>query len=79
MEALNSLQGSSSLDVAMEDRTSSQLKCGRQPIVTEAKRAAVQEELNRMSKLPANSTYVSHRMRVLNKILHLLSLQVHRT
>ncbi|PON44585.1 hypothetical protein PanWU01x14_265700 [Parasponia andersonii] len=75
MDVLNSLQGSSSLDVTMEDRASTHPKCGRQPVVSESNRAAVLEELNRMSKLPATSTYVSHRLRVLNKILQLLSLQ----
>ncbi|GKV42516.1 hypothetical protein SLEP1_g49911 [Rubroshorea leprosula] len=31
--------------------------------------------MKRMSQLPANSTYVTHRLRVLNKILQLLSIQ----
>ncbi|XP_062077938.1 uncharacterized protein LOC133782620 [Humulus lupulus] len=75
MDALNSFQGSSSLDVTMEDRASAQPKCGHLPIAYEAKRAAVHEELKRVNKLPATSTYASHRLRVLNKILQLLSLQ----
>ncbi|ESR65218.1 hypothetical protein CICLE_v10010683mg [Citrus x clementina] len=39
----------------------------------EEKKAAVQEEVKRMNKLPANSAYASHRLRVLNKILQLMS------
>ena len=42
----------------------------------EDKKAAVHQEISRMNKLPANSSYASHRLRVLNKILHLLSVQV---
>ncbi|XP_027176101.1 uncharacterized protein LOC113775427 [Coffea eugenioides] len=41
----------------------------------EEKKAAVDEEISRMNKLPPNSTYATHRLRVLNKILHLLSMQ----
>lgn len=42
----------------------------------EEKKTAVHAEMERMSKLPANSNYAMHRMRVLNKILHLMSTQV---
>lgn len=42
----------------------------------EQKKAAVTEEMKRMQRLPPNSAYASHRLRVLNKIHHLLSLQV---
>ncbi|KAL0443492.1 UNVERIFIED_CONTAM: hypothetical protein Slati_2071900 [Sesamum latifolium] len=41
----------------------------------EEKAAAVHEEIKRMHRLPPNSSYASHRLRVLNKIQHLLSLQ----
>ncbi|CAL5402947.1 unnamed protein product [Camellia sinensis] len=41
----------------------------------EEKKAAVHEEMKRINKLPANSTYATHRLRVLNKILQLLSIQ----
>ncbi|GAY52498.1 hypothetical protein CUMW_142290 [Citrus unshiu] len=44
-----------------------------QKMGTEEKKAAVQEEVKRMNKLPANSAYASHRLRVLNKILQLMS------
>lgn len=36
---------------------------------------AVHEEIRRMSRLPANSSYVAHRLLVLNKILQLMSIQ----
>ncbi|XP_040965012.1 uncharacterized protein [Gossypium hirsutum] len=41
----------------------------------EEKTVAVHEEMKRMNRLPATSSYVTHRMRVLNKILQLLSIQ----
>ncbi|KAJ6980015.1 hypothetical protein NC653_027982, partial [Populus alba x Populus x berolinensis] len=42
----------------------------------EEKTAAVHQEIKSMNQLPATSSYVSHRLRVLNKILQLLSIQV---
>ncbi|KAJ6801321.1 uncharacterized protein M6B38_360835 [Iris pallida] len=41
----------------------------------EEKKSAVHAEMERMSQLPANSSYASHRMRVLKKILHLVSIE----
>ncbi|CAM8954604.1 hypothetical protein QQ045_016959 [Rhodiola kirilowii] len=41
----------------------------------EEKKALVEEEVKRMNQLPARSTYVAHRMRVLSKVLQLLSVQ----
>ncbi|XP_052482147.1 uncharacterized protein LOC105782183 isoform X2 [Gossypium raimondii] len=41
----------------------------------EEKTVAVHEEMKRMNRLPVTSSYVTHRMRVLNKILQLLSIQ----
>ncbi|XVF18977.1 hypothetical protein REPUB_Repub11eG0070900 [Reevesia pubescens] len=41
----------------------------------EEKTTAVHEEMKRMNRLPATTTYVTHRLRVLNKILQLLSIQ----
>ncbi|KAE8733599.1 histone H2B-like [Hibiscus syriacus] len=41
----------------------------------EGKTAAIHEEMKRMNRLPATSSYVTHHMRVLNKILQLLSIQ----
>lgn len=48
----------------------------QKPVWCERKQAAVQEELKRMIHLPPNSSYVSHRRKVLNKILELMSIQV---
>lgn len=77
MDALNYAQGCSVLDVTMEDTngtTGDQLK--NQLLDFEAKKGAVHDEMNRMKQLPTNSTYVSHRLRVLHKILQLMSAQV---
>ncbi|KAK9268628.1 hypothetical protein L1049_000385 [Liquidambar formosana] len=41
----------------------------------EEKKAAVQEEMGRMNQLPAHSSYATHRLRVLNKLLQLMSIQ----
>ncbi|KAL2944029.1 Serine/threonine-protein kinase ATM [Bienertia sinuspersici] len=40
------------------------------------RKVSVQEEMKRMHQLPANSSYVTHRFRVLNKILQLISIKV---
>ncbi|KAJ4839972.1 hypothetical protein Tsubulata_033645 [Turnera subulata] len=40
---------------------------------SEEKKAAVEEEMRKMTLLPPNSTYASHRLRVLNKILQLMA------
>ncbi|CAA7394677.1 unnamed protein product [Spirodela intermedia] len=39
------------------------------------RRAAVHAELERVNQLPANSSYAVHRMKVLNKLLHLMSIK----
>ncbi|KAG6392054.1 hypothetical protein SASPL_146260 [Salvia splendens] len=39
------------------------------------KKARLNEEMKKMQRLPPNSSYASHRLRVLNKIHQLLSLQ----
>ena len=44
----------------------------------EDKKAAIHAEIERVNLLPSNSSYAVHRMRVLNKILNLVSVQ-HRT
>lgn len=40
------------------------------------KSGVIQEEIKRVSKLPSNSVYAVHRLKVLNKISELLSVQV---
>ncbi|XP_027356313.1 uncharacterized protein LOC113865771 [Abrus precatorius] len=39
------------------------------------KQAAVHDEIRRMRQLPVNSAYVAHRLKVLNNILQLMSIQ----
>ncbi|KAF8413966.1 hypothetical protein HHK36_001963 [Tetracentron sinense] len=41
----------------------------------EEKRAAVNADMKRVNQLPANSNYAMHRLRVLNKVLQLMSIQ----
>ncbi|KAL4619476.1 hypothetical protein ACB092_06G081900 [Castanea dentata] len=59
----------------MDSRVSTQLKSQLKQVGYEEKTAAVHDEMKRMNRLPANSTYATHRLRVLNKILQLLSIQ----
>ncbi|XP_072957178.1 uncharacterized protein [Typha angustifolia] len=40
------------------------------------KKAAVHAEIARVNQLPSNSSYAVHRMRVLHKLLHLMSIQM---
>ena len=42
----------------------------------EEKKAAINHEMKRVNQLPANSSYAIHRLRVLNKIMQLMSSQV---
>lgn len=39
------------------------------------RKMAVQEEMKRVHQLPSNSSYAIHRLRVLNKIFQLMSIQ----
>ncbi|KAK1588251.1 hypothetical protein Q3G72_021339 [Acer saccharum] len=59
----------------MDGKASTQLKGTWKEMGAEERKAAVNNELKRMNQLPANSSYVIHRLRVLNKILQLISLQ----
>ncbi|KAM1256575.1 hypothetical protein PS2_030478 [Malus domestica] len=65
----------STLDVTMGDGGGAQPESRWKQMGHGEKEASVHEEMKRMQKLPANSTYVTHRLRVLNKILQLLSIQ----
>lgn len=60
----------------MDTRVGTQLKSQLKQVGYEEKTAAVHDEMKRMNRLPANSTYATHRLRVLNKILQLMSIQV---
>ncbi|KAL8256493.1 hypothetical protein R6Q59_031560 [Mikania micrantha] len=73
MERLDLLERSDSFnDPTMR---MSQAKNEGKQIGHEEKMAAVHEEIKKVNQLPAHSTYATHRMRVLNKILQLLSVQ----
>lgn len=60
----------------MDGKASTQLKDSWKKMGEEDRKAAVDNELKRMKQLPANSSYVIHRVRILNKIIELISLQV---
>ncbi|GMP65679.1 hypothetical protein CsSME_00026373 [Camellia sinensis var. sinensis] len=75
MNPLEQFKDSNSHIRPQEHTASPQAKDGWKKMGCEEKKAAVHEEMKRMNKLPANSTYATHRLRVLNKILQLLSIQ----
>ncbi|CAL5402941.1 unnamed protein product [Camellia sinensis] len=75
MNPLEQFKDSNSHIRPQELTASPQAKDGWKKMGCEEKKAAVHEEMKRMNKLPANSTYATHRLRVLNKILQLLSIQ----
>ena len=65
--------------------TTTMIECGGEAVDSQKqwkqmkddeRKGAVQEEMKRMNQLPTNSSYATHRLRVLNKILQLMSLQV---
>ncbi|XP_016696601.1 uncharacterized protein [Gossypium hirsutum] len=60
----------------MKDAGATNPRVQRKQMGYEEKTIAVHEEMKRMNQLPATSSYVTHYMRVLNKILQLLSIQI---
>ncbi|XP_061367207.1 uncharacterized protein LOC133310311 [Gastrolobium bilobum] len=74
MDSLDHLKGSNTDDQMMEIGTVDQPEPQKQ-IWSEKKQAAVHEEIKRMNQLPANSTYVIHRLKVLHTIMQLMSIQ----
>lgn len=75
MDSFDHLKGSNTLDQMMESGPTNQPNPQKQ-MWCEKKQAAVHEEIKRMNRLPANSAYGTHRLKVLNKILQLMSVQV---
>ncbi|KAI9085867.1 hypothetical protein K1719_032281 [Acacia pycnantha] len=65
VDSFNRLMGSNTLDLMIEDEATHQSTPQKQ-MWSEQKQASVHEEIRRMNQLPAKSTYVAHRMRVLN-------------
>ncbi|XP_047342803.1 uncharacterized protein LOC124946282 [Impatiens glandulifera] len=75
LEPFQSIQGRNALNKSRENITGIQSRDGLKELSSENKTAAVQEEVRRMSRLPSTSSYAVHRLKVLNKVLQLLSLQ----
>ncbi|MBA0668415.1 hypothetical protein Goklo_001334 [Gossypium klotzschianum] len=77
MESFEQVKGNGGvIDQTMEDAGATNPRVQWKQMGYEEKTVAVHEEMKRMNRLPATSSYVTHRMRVLNKILQLLSIQV---
>ncbi|XVF04097.1 hypothetical protein REPUB_Repub05bG0052400 [Reevesia pubescens] len=76
MGSFEQSKGSSAvIDQTMEESGGTNPRVQWKQMGYEEKTAAVHEEMKRMNRLPATSTYATHRLRVLNKILQLLSIQ----
>ncbi|KAJ9567981.1 hypothetical protein OSB04_003947 [Centaurea solstitialis] len=78
MEQFNLLEGSGSFNVDHSIQSvhrTQEVKNGGKQIGCQEKMSAVHEEIKKVNQLPAHSSYATHRMRVLNKILQLLSVQ----
>lgn len=78
MGSRNHLNNRDALDLTKDGHNLRATGQWRQMGGCEEKKAAVHAEMDRVNKLPVNSKYATHRMRVLNKILHLMSIQVRR-
>ncbi|KAK1260884.1 hypothetical protein QJS04_geneDACA022554 [Acorus gramineus] len=75
---LNRIKGSdTAVDAASggEDKCLREMSDWRRSGNEEKKKAAVHAEMERVRKLPVGSNYAAHRMRVLHKVLHLMSIQ----
>ncbi|KGN59879.1 uncharacterized protein LOC101214758 [Cucumis sativus] len=59
----------------MEDKVNVPTKRDWKQMGHEGATVAVHEEMKRVQQFPSNSTYATHRLRILNKILQLLSIQ----
>lgn len=75
LNPLNQVKDRNTIDTTKDTTAGTQAKDQWRQTVSEEKKAAVHEEMKRMNQLPSNSTYATHRLRVLNKVLHLLSIQ----
>lgn len=69
-------KGISAFGQTMENVADTQSKPQWQQRANEEKVTAVHNEMQRINQLPPNSSYVTHRLRVLKKVLELLSMQV---
>ncbi|KAF8023990.1 hypothetical protein BT93_F1251 [Corymbia citriodora subsp. variegata] len=72
---LNQFADKTPQNQAMENRESYQTVNSWNQLGFDQKKVAVQKEMKRMNQLPANSTYATHRLKVLNKVLQLLTVQ----
>ncbi|XP_010278393.1 PREDICTED: uncharacterized protein LOC104612616 [Nelumbo nucifera] len=75
LDPVDDIKGNSALDLAKENRVSAQTTDRWKQMGCEEKKAAVHAEMKRVNQLPANSSYATHRLRVLNKVLQLMSIQ----
>ncbi|KAJ4976945.1 hypothetical protein NE237_002051 [Protea cynaroides] len=75
LDPLNHLEGTSALDQSKDSSVATQASTQWRQMGNDEKMTAVQSEMTRVNQLPVNSSYATHRKRVLNKVWRLLSVQ----
>lgn len=75
MDSRNNLEGQKGSTVLGNSGAISDAKTRWKQMGYEEKKAAVQEDIKLTQQLPFNSRYATQRLRVLNKILQLMSIQ----
>ncbi|XP_043687424.1 uncharacterized protein LOC122638631 [Telopea speciosissima] len=73
------LEGTSALDQAKDSRVATQATIRWRQMGNDEKMMVVQAEMKRVNQLPVSSSYATHRKRVLNKVLQLMSIQRSKT
>lgn len=75
MDSRNNLEGQKASTMLGNSGAVSDAKTRWKQMGYEEKKAAVQEDIKLIQQLPFNSRYATQRLRVLNKILQLMSIQ----
>lgn len=75
MDSRNNLEGQKASTMLGNSEAISDAKTRWKQMGYEEKKAAVQEDIKLTQQLPFNSRYATQRLRVLNKILQLMSIQ----
>ncbi|XP_042519230.1 uncharacterized protein LOC122093028 [Macadamia integrifolia] len=75
LDPFDHLKGTSALDQAKDSRVATQATIQWREMGNDEKMMVVQAEMKRVDKLPISSSYATHRKRVLNKVLQLMSIQ----
>lgn len=77
LDQVDNVKGGNTLDLTNDGRGQPQGIHSWMPETerNDTKKSAIHAEMARVNQLPPNSSYAVHRMRVLNKILHLMAIE----